>query len=88
MGTVEKISIALPPDMVKLVRDAVESGEYASSSEVIREALRAWKFRRKVETLEADELRELLREGAESGIGIDADMVFARLRSKYGKIAE
>ena len=88
MGTVEKISIALPPDMVKLVRDAVESGEYASSSEVIREALRAWKFRRKVETLEADELREILREGAESGIGIDADMVFARLRSKYGKIAE
>ena len=88
MGTVEKISVALPPDMVMLVRDAVESGEYASASEVIREALRAWKFRRKVETLEADELRELLREGVESGPGIDADLVFARLRSKYGKIAE
>ena len=88
MGTVEKISVALPPDMVMLVRDAVESGEYASASEVIREALRAWKFRRKVETLEADELRELINEGAESGPGIDADLVFARLRSKYEKIAE
>jgi len=88
MGTVEKISVALPPDMVTLVRDAVESGEYASASEVIREALRAWKFRRKVETLEADELRDLLREGAESGPGIDADLVFARLRSKYETMAE
>ncbi len=88
MGTVEKISVALPPDMVTLVRDAVESGEYASASEVIREALRAWKFRRKVETLEADELRDLLREGAESGPGIDADLVFARLRSKYEMMAE
>ncbi|MCC5621134.1 type II toxin-antitoxin system ParD family antitoxin [Nostoc sp. CHAB 5715] len=88
MGTVEKISVALPPDMVALVREAVESGEYASTSEVIREALRAWKFRRKVETLEVDELRELLRQGAESGPGVDADLVFARLRAKYQTIAQ
>ncbi len=88
MATVEKISVALPPDMVALVRDAVESGDYASASEVIREALRAWKFRRKVETLEAEELRELLREGAESGPGVEADMVFARLRAKYEKMAK
>ena len=40
MANVEKISVALPPDMVGLVRKAVESGDYASSSEVIREALR------------------------------------------------
>ena len=86
MTTVEKISVALPPDMVALLREAVESGEYASASEVIREALCAWKFRRKVETLETDELRELLREGAESGPGIEADLVFARLREKYEKM--
>jgi len=88
MRTVEKISIALPHDMVSLVRDAVESGEYASASEVIREALRAWKFRRKVETLEVDELRQLLQEGAQSGPGIDADLVFARLREKYETLAQ
>ena len=40
MPNVEKISIALTPEMVALVRDAVESGEYATCSEVIREALR------------------------------------------------
>lgn len=83
MSTVEKISIALPPDMVLLLKAAVESGEYASSSEVIREALRAWKLKRKVETLELDELRRLVQEGAESGPSIDAELVFSRLRAKY-----
>ena len=46
MANVEKISIALPADMATLVRNAVETGDYASSSEVIREALREWKARR------------------------------------------
>ncbi len=45
MGTVEKLSVALPPEMVALLRGAVESGEYSIASEVIREALRAWTFR-------------------------------------------
>ncbi len=40
MATVEKISIALPPKMVSIVRQAIEIGEYASSSEVVRDALR------------------------------------------------
>ena len=46
MANVEKISIALPTDMATLVRKAVETGDYASSSEVIREALREWTARR------------------------------------------
>lgn len=42
MQPAEKISITLPPDMVRLIRDKVESGAYASTSEVIREAMRLW----------------------------------------------
>lgn len=38
----EKISITLPPDMVRLIRDKVASGAYASTSEVIRDAMRVW----------------------------------------------
>ena len=83
MSTVEKISIALPPDMIAVLRAAVESGEYASTSEVIREALRGWKIKRKVETLELDELRRLVQEGIESGPSVDAELVFSRLRQKY-----
>jgi antitoxin ParD1/3/4 len=50
---------------------------------VVRDALRAWKRKRKLETLELSELRRLIREGTESGSGIDAARVFSRLKSKY-----
>ena len=76
MAKVEKISIALPPEMVGAVRDAVVSGEYASTSEVIRDALRDWTLKRKMAIVELDEMRRLVREGIESGPGVDADLVF------------
>jgi antitoxin ParD1/3/4 len=69
--------------MAKLLREAVGSGEYASASEVVREALRAWKRKRKLETLELGELRRLIQEGIESGPSVDAMRVFSRLGSKY-----
>ena len=46
MTTAEKISIALPPEMVPVIRNAVATGEYASSSEVVRDALRDWTNKR------------------------------------------
>ena len=88
MAGVEKISIALPPDMVATLRAAVESGDYASSSEVIREALRDWKLKRKVESLEIEELRRLVQEGIDSGPGIDGELVFSRLRNKYSQMSD
>lgn len=69
MANVEKISIALTPEMATFVRDAVQSGEYASSSEVIREALRDWKHKRLLQLQNIDELRRLWYEGIESGTG-------------------
>lgn len=42
MQTVERLSITLPTDMARLIRAKVQAGGYASNSEVIREALRAW----------------------------------------------
>jgi antitoxin ParD1/3/4 len=49
--TVEKISIALPSEMVNWIREAVDSGEYASASEVVRDALRIWKRERNARVL-------------------------------------
>lgn len=69
MATVEKLSIALTPEMAKEVRMAVKNGEYASSSEVIREALRDWGRKRALQDQEIEELRDLWREGVESGKG-------------------
>jgi antitoxin ParD1/3/4 len=38
----EKLSITLPAEMAKAVREKVGSGGYSSVSEVIREAMRGW----------------------------------------------
>jgi len=65
--TVEKISIALPQEMASLVRQAVGTGEYASSSEVIREALRAWQHERALRQFAFEELRASIQEGIDSG---------------------
>jgi antitoxin ParD1/3/4 len=83
MGKVEKISIALPNDMIADLKAAVDRGEYATTSEVVREALRDWRLKRKVEELDIEDLRRLVREGVESGPSIDAETVFAKLRAKY-----
>jgi antitoxin ParD1/3/4 len=83
MGKVEKISIALPPDMIADVKAAVEQGEYATTSEVIRDALRDWRLKRKIEALDAEGLRLLVQEGIESGPSLDAETAFAHLRAKY-----
>jgi antitoxin ParD1/3/4 len=84
MANVEKLSIALTPDMVAELR-AVEGGDYGSVSEVVRDALRDWRLHRKIETLETEELRRLVHEGIDSGPGLEADAVFARLRARFGQ---
>ena len=47
MEHAEKLSITLTPHLAKLVRDSVESGRFASASEVIRDAMRVWQQREK-----------------------------------------
>ncbi len=50
MASAEKISIALTQELAADIRKAVASGEYASTSEGIRDALRAWKQHRRSHT--------------------------------------
>jgi antitoxin ParD1/3/4 len=69
MSNVSKISVALTSELAALVNQAVESGEYATGSEVIREALREWKQRRSPSQHGRERLRELWAEGLESGAG-------------------
>ena len=85
MANVEKLSIALTPEMAGLVRGAVESGEYATTSEVVREALREWKQRRILDQGDIDELRRLWAEGLASGPGRfqDMDTIKAEARRRW-----
>ncbi len=45
MRTTQQLSVTLPKEMAARVKAKVESGEYASESEVIREGLRALQAR-------------------------------------------
>lgn len=83
MSRVEEISVALPSEMIAGVKAAVDAGQYATTSEVIRDALRDWGLKRRFETMELDDLRQLVNGGMESGPSVDAEPVFARLRAKY-----
>ena len=89
MTTAEKISIALPPEMVHIVRSAVATGEYASSSEVIRDALRDWTYKRSLRQQGVSELRRVWQEAlTDKTSGISADDVLDRLERKYQAIAD
>lgn len=67
MANVEKMTIALTAEQAVFVRGAVDAGEYASTSEAIREAVREWKERRDLLGYTADELRPLVQAGIDSG---------------------
>ena len=82
MAKVEKLSIGLPTDMATLVRKAVETGDYASSSEVIREALREWKARRAARSEAVSELRRLWEEGIDSGRSAALDPAAIKKRGR------
>jgi len=85
MSTAEKLSIALPPEMVAMVRSAVQAGEYASSSEVIRDALRDWTHKRSVRQQEViADLRQRWEEARrDESPGVPAKSVLDRLARKY-----
>jgi antitoxin ParD1/3/4 len=89
MASAEKISIALPPEMVLVVRGAVATGEYASSSEVIRDALRDWTYKRNLRQQGVTELRRVWQEALNDKTpGISPDDVLDRLERKYQAIAD
>ena len=88
MSNVEKISIALPAGMVAVVRQAVETGEYASSSEVVRDALRDWTHKRELRRQDLNALRRAWKEAIDNpGPAVDPDEVFDRLEKKYQSLA-
>ncbi len=85
MSRVQKVSVALTPEIITMLKEAVETGEYTSTSEVVRDALRAWKARRAAREMDAEELRRLWKEGIASRPSDEGELVFSRLRDKYAR---
>ena len=86
MAEIERLTITLPAEMAALVRGAVDEGDYASSSEVVREALRDWKAKRALQLHELEALKAEIDRGlADLAAGrvqeFDAERIIARGRT-------
>ncbi len=67
MSNVEKISVALTTQQAAMLRDAVGTGAYATTSEIIREAVRDWSAKWEARQADTRRLSELWNEGKASG---------------------
>jgi antitoxin ParD1/3/4 len=78
MPDIQKISIALTGEQVSTLKAAVETGEYATTSEAVREALREWKWKRDHRGEELNHLRQLWQQGKSSGRAAPLNLTDAR----------
>jgi antitoxin ParD1/3/4 len=82
MSEIERVTVTLPAEMAATVKNAVEAGDYASASEVIRAALRDWKIKR------ALQMEELAALKADIDAGL-ADVAAGRVKKfDAGRIIE
>ncbi|WP_116654952.1 type II toxin-antitoxin system ParD family antitoxin [Pelagibacterium sediminicola] len=58
MEAAEKISITLTPEMARSIREDVEKGRYASTSEAIRDALRLWQQKKEEHEARLESIRQ------------------------------
>jgi antitoxin ParD1/3/4 len=65
-----------------MMREVVGSGEYASASEVMRDAMRQWRARREERAKALEEIGRLWDVGIESGPSVDGKEALDRIRAK------
>ncbi len=84
MSTVEKISITLTPEMNRVIKQRVEAGDFASSSELIREALRVWQRREDEHEQKLAAIRGKLQASMDDPRpSLPLDDVFENLRKRH-----
>ena len=66
MPEVQKVSVALTGEQIGALKAAVETGEYATTSEIVREAIRDWQFKRELRQEDLKRLRQLWDQGKTS----------------------
>jgi antitoxin ParD1/3/4 len=93
MAKIEKLSVALTSEQVASLKAAVATGEYATTSEIVREAIRDWQMKHELRQRDIQRLRELWDEGKASGepqpldfeeLRREARMLAARAREAVG----
>jgi antitoxin ParD1/3/4 len=83
------MNVSLGTELEKLVHLKVETGRYASASEVIREALRLMDERDQLVALHKDEMRRKIRAGMNSlraGKGTDGEAFLATMDAELAEL--
>ena len=88
MAGIERLTVTLPADMAAVVKGAVAGGDYASASEVVREALRLLEERDRAHALRLAEFNaEIGRRltALDRGESVGPAEALAKLRRKSRK---
>ncbi|WP_016745808.1 type II toxin-antitoxin system ParD family antitoxin [Rhizorhabdus wittichii] len=88
MAEIERLTIVVPEPMAAKIRAAVAAGEYASTSEVVRDAVRLWNDRREFRREEIAALRKAWDEGRASGNAGPLDMKALIDEARHEKSAQ
>lgn len=85
--TMRTLTVSLTPHQVAMMQAAVETGGYASNSEIVRDALRLWEQREEVRQLELARLKQAYEEGMTSGEGrqLDGKQLLGELKAEARK---
>ena len=84
IGPMRTLTISLTPQQASRLQSAVDSGGYASNSEIVRDALRLWEQREELRALEIRRLKRAYDEGMASGPGreVEADALLGELKAE------
>jgi antitoxin ParD1/3/4 len=80
MSKLERITVTMPAEMAAKLRAAVEAGAYATSSEIVREAVRAWVAKEEQREAALARFRAEIEKG-EAGPFLDGETVLAELET-------
>jgi len=80
------MNISVPDSMREWVQSRIESGEYASVSDYVRDLIRRDQNAR-VRQLSVDDIRRTIEEGRAANRTSPAEEVFARIEDKLRRLA-
>ena len=76
----DKLTVLLPPELARSVREAVDGERYVVESDVVIDALNDWKVKQAVRAEKIVRLRALVEEGIASGSKPLTADEFARIK--------
>ncbi len=87
MAQIERMTVVFPEPMAAQIRAAVEAGEYATTSEAVRDAVRLWSDRRQTRANDLERMQQAWDAGKASGSAGEADFKALRQEARQ-RLAE